>query len=73
MVCFSWSVAFSQFYLSLPIVHTICGGGPIFIFIVDYYMNGIKINMKQFLGILIGIIGLILTINGRLLMVYLDP
>lgn len=73
MLCFSWSVAFSQFYLPLPIVHTICGGGPIFIFIVDYYMNGIKINMKQFIGIIIGIIGLIFTVNGGLIMVYFNP
>ena len=73
MTIFGWSVAFSQFYIPLPIVHTICGSGPIFIFIIDFYLNGIRINSKQFFGIIIGIIGLILTINGRILLVYINP
>lgn len=73
MTFFGWVVAFSQFYIPIPIVHTICGSGPIYIFIIDYYLNGIRINGKQFLGILVGIIGLILTINGRILITYINP
>ena len=65
------ALAFSQFYISLPIVHTICGSGPIFIFIFDYYLNGVKINSKQVFGIIVGICGIILAINGRLLMSFI--
>ena len=66
-------MAFSQFYLPLPIVHTISGSGPLFVFIIDYYLNGIEINQKQLTGIAFGIIGLILAVNGRLIITYIDP
>ena len=47
MTMFGWGLAYSQFYLPLPIVHTLNGSGPLFVFIVDYFLNGIKINRKQ--------------------------
>ena len=73
MTAFGWVIALSQFYLPLPIVHTISGAGPIFIFIIDYYINRIKINKKQLIGIVIGVLGLVLTVNGRIIMTYFDP
>ena len=69
---FGLVIAFSQFYVSLQIVHTIYGSGPIFIFIFDYYLNGVKVNSKQVLGIIVDIFGLTITINGRLLMSFID-
>ena len=66
-------LAFSQFYIPLPVVHTIGSSGVIFIFIIDYYLNGVKVNRKQIMGIIIGIIGLILTVNGRLIITYFNP
>ena len=63
----------SQFYLPLPIVYTICGSGPIFGFIVDYYLNGIRVNGRQIVGLSVGIIGLVLTVNGNFLMKWADP
>ena len=68
----NWMVGISQFMLPLPIVYSITVSGPIFVFIFDYYMNGVAINNKQLLGIVIGVIGLLLTINGRVLIIYLD-
>ena len=66
-------VGISQFVLPLPIVYSITVSGPIFVFIFDYYMNGIAINSKQLIGIIVGVSGLLLTINGRVLITYFDP
>lgn len=63
----------SQYVLPLPIVHTISCTGVLFIFIVDYFMFGNKINWLQSVGILIGIIGSIIASNGRLLTKMIDP
>jgi drug/metabolite transporter (DMT)-like permease len=62
----------SNFYLSLPIVSTINSTGPIFVFILDYYINGTTIGRSQFYGIIIGMIGVIFTVNGGLMLSYLD-
>jgi drug/metabolite transporter (DMT)-like permease len=55
---------FVQFYLEQPILQTINSCGPIFIFVLDYFMNGVKINYKQFIGVLLAIFGVLLTVNG---------
>ena len=73
MLFYGWNVALSQFYLPLPIVHTINGSGAIFIFVIDYFRNGVHINMKQLAGVMIGFIGLVATVNGKLIISYLDP
>lgn len=52
-----------QFYLPLPIVYTINSSAPIFIFIMDYFINDISINKTQLLSLLLGITGIIFTIN----------
>ena len=68
-----WSVALSHFYIPIPVIHTLSGTGPIFVFVIDYYKNGVNINKKQLVGIILGICGLILTVNGRILMSWIDP
>ena len=73
MIFYAASTGVAQFYLPLPIVHTICGSGPIFVFIIDYYVNGVRINPKQFVGIVISVVGLVLTINGGLFIKYFNP
>ena len=73
MILYAAATGASQFYLPLPLVHTICGSGPIFVFIIDYYMNGVRINSKQLMGIIIAVAGLVLAINGGMFMKYLDP
>ena len=49
--------AFVQFYLAQPIVQTLATIGPLFIFLLDYKTNGIKITTKQFYGVILGIFG----------------
>ena len=73
MIFFGWNLALSQFYLPLPIVHTISGTGSIFVFLVDYFLNGVAITPKQLVGVVVGFMGLVLTVNGRLLIHYIDP
>ena len=63
----------AQFYMPLSVVHTVCGSGPIFVFILDYYLNGVGVSKKQVVGIALGVVGLVLTVNGSFIMVLLDP
>ena len=53
-----------QFYLPQPIVQTLNSTGPLFVFLLDYKMNGITVTKKQIIGILFGMFGVLLTING---------
>lgn len=69
----SFCFALSQFILPLPIVHTIGCSGTLFIFLVDYFMNHVKTNTKQAIGIAIGLFGAIVAINGRILTTLIDP
>jgi drug/metabolite transporter (DMT)-like permease len=62
----------SNFYLPLPIVSTINSTGPIFVFILDYYINGTTIVRSQVYGILIGMVGVIFTVNGGLILGLFD-
>jgi len=62
----------SNFYLPLPIVSTINSTGPIFVFILDYYINGTTIVKSQFYGILIGMLGVFFTVNGGIMLSYFD-
>lgn len=65
--------AFAQFIIPLPVVYTIGCSGTLFIFVIDYLLNDIKVNSKQVLGICIGIIGAILATNGRMITKFIDP
>lgn len=58
-------LAIVQFYLPLPIVHTLGCTGIAFVFILDFYINGTTINKKQFIGLVFCIFGIILTTNGK--------
>ncbi len=64
IVLHSFVFALVQFYLEQPILQTINSCGPIFIFVMDYFMNGVKINHKQFIGVVLAIFGVLLTVNG---------
>ena len=54
----------AQFYLTQPIVQTINTTGFLFVFVVDYLINGITITRKQFYGVIFGVIGVLITVNG---------
>lgn len=60
-----FGLAAVQFYLPLPVVHNIAATGPILIFIIDYFKNGIKINCKQIVGTAIGFLGILLVVNNE--------
>ncbi len=63
----------AQFYLSQPIIQIINCTGPLIIFIVDYFVNKTTITISQFYGVLAGIAGALLTINGDIILKYFDP
>lgn len=63
----------SQFILPLPIVHTINCSGTLFVFLIDYLVNHVKINFKQGVGICMGIFGAILATNGQFITQYFNP
>lgn len=62
-----------QFILTQPIINTINSTGPLFIFLLDYKINGITINQKQVYGVILGVIGVLLTINGEYIIRFIDP
>lgn len=63
----------AQFIMPLPIVHTIACSGTLFVFIIDFFINGTKINIKQLIGIILGIVGVLLASNGKIITKYFDP
>lgn len=71
MSVYSATIGLSQFILPLPIVHTINSSGAIFVFIIDYLLNGVQINKKQAVGILVGFIGVLIAGNGKLIISWL--
>lgn len=73
MTMHSFFTGLAQFILPLPLVHTIACSGTLFVFIIDYLMNGTKINSRQAIGIVIGIIGVLLASNGKLITKMVDP
>ncbi len=54
----------SQFYLAQPIVQTLNTSAIMFIFILDYFINSVTVTRKQLYGVVLGIIGVLLTVNG---------
>jgi drug/metabolite transporter (DMT)-like permease len=73
MIFHGFFFAFSQYVLPLPIVHTIGCCGTLFVFLFDYLLNHVKTNMKQAIGIIIGLIGALTATNGKLITKLIDP
>jgi drug/metabolite transporter (DMT)-like permease len=67
LVIHGLAIAAAQFYLPLPVVHTISFFSPIFIIILDYFENGVKINRKQLFCLLTGVLGIFCTVNEDLI------
>jgi drug/metabolite transporter (DMT)-like permease len=63
----------AQFYLSQPIVQTMNTSSILFIFILDYFLNGVTLTKKQFYGVIFGILGVLLTVNGDLIISTINP
>ena len=66
-------IGLSQFVLPLPVVYMVNCSGTLFVFVLDYFKNGVKVNIKQGIGIVVGFFGVILSTNGDLLMLAIDP
>lgn len=64
--------AIVQFYLPQFLIHTISCSGPLGVFVIDYYKFGVTIDKKPFLAILIGVVGIVFTINGKIIIAYFD-
>lgn len=62
-----------HFVLSFPLLNSISITGPLFVFIIDYYLNGITINRTQVIGIVVSFAGILININGDFLMTFIDP
>jgi len=54
-------------------VNSITITGPLFVFVIDYYINNITITKSQAYGILIGFVGVLININGEYIMSWIDP
>ena len=72
MTFYSIIFSISQFVIPLPISHTISCSGVIFVFLIDYFINGVQINRNQCIGIIIGIIGVLMTGNSKIILLYFD-
>jgi drug/metabolite transporter (DMT)-like permease len=62
-----------HYVLSFPLINSINISGPLFVFLLDYYLNGVTINRVQAVGIAVAFAGILLNINGDFLMSLLDP
>jgi len=58
-------MAWVQFYLPIPITHTLGCTGALFVFAVQYFHAGIKITTQQGISVVIAFFGILLTANGR--------
>lgn len=73
MAVHNYIISLAQFYLPLPLVHIIHSSGTLYICVWNYLIFGTKINYEQIKGIIIGFTGVILVINGRILIQWIDP
>jgi drug/metabolite transporter (DMT)-like permease len=62
----------AQFILPLSIVFTLVSSSTLFVFIFDYFLFNVKINFKQGIGIIVGMIGVVLASNGKLISKMID-
>jgi drug/metabolite transporter (DMT)-like permease len=68
LIIHQYTLTVMHFVLSMSVLNSIGTIGPIFVFLIDYQINGVTINKKQLLGIIGGIFGVLLTINGDFIM-----
>lgn len=65
-------VGLAQFILPLSIVFTLVSSSTLFVFIFDYFLFDVKIKFKQGIGIIVGMIGVVLASNGKLISKMID-
>lgn len=73
VLIYMYAMLLCHYYLSISTIHTIKALGTIFVFMWDYYLYGITINVKQLIGICCGVAGMILTVNSTKIYLIYDP
>lgn len=68
ILAYFYALPFSQFYLPLPIVHTIGCSSIAIIYTIDYFLNGITITKNGAIGVVFALVGVVLMANNRLIM-----
>lgn len=63
----------SLFVLPFPIVFTLNSSCVLFVFVLDYYLFNVEINRQQVQGVILGFLGVLLTINGEFVVGLLFP
>ena len=71
ILAYFYALPFSQFYLPLPIVHTIGCSSIAIIYTIDYFLNGITITKNGAVGVVFALVGVILMANNRLIMSFI--
>jgi drug/metabolite transporter (DMT)-like permease len=61
-----------HYVVSVPVINILNISGSIFAFIVDYLMYGTPIHREQILGMLVGFVGVAVTVNGELILSMID-
>lgn len=69
----SFAYAVVQFYLPLSVLHTIATSGPLYVSVFQYIFDKKKPHVKQVLGMLLTISGVIFIANGRIFSKWIDP
>lgn len=67
-----FAIAMGQFYLPLNVLHTLNCTSTIFTFMLNYSLYHIKITANQGIAAVVAFLGILLTVNGRLLYQLID-
>lgn len=62
---------FAFYYLPPSLVYTITNIGPIIVFVIDYFKNGISVTPRQIAGVAVAAVGLIVAVNSLVIMDWL--
>jgi drug/metabolite transporter (DMT)-like permease len=62
-----------HFVVPIPVINILNISGSIFAFLCDYLLYGTPLHKEQVPGIIAGCLGVAVTVNGELLMSWLDP
>ena len=53
-----------HYIISIPVINILTITGSLSAFVIDFAIYGTKINMQQLKGLMAGMIGVLLTVNG---------
>ena len=67
------AVIWTMFYLSHPIMQTINSGALLLVVVFDYLFYGHKINRIGIAGVILGLTGVLIMANNRLIIKLIDP